>query len=80
MREHRKKVHGKVRKECPEYGIVVSNLERHRQSHLPENVKRLKCSQCRRGFGSPSNLSEHYKAIHSEERPFVCKFLCGYAC
>ena len=45
----------------------------------PERVKsnvvpgRLKCTLCRRGFNSRSNLRSHMR-IHTLEKPFQCKY------
>ncbi|CAH1787641.1 unnamed protein product [Owenia fusiformis] len=38
-----------------------------------DNVGRMRCVVCRRGFNSRSNLRSHMR-IHTQEKPFVCRF------
>ncbi|XP_062571045.1 PR domain zinc finger protein 12-like [Saccostrea cucullata] len=46
-------------------------IEQHPTSM--DNVDKLKCVLCRRGFNSRSNLRSHMR-IHTMEKPFTCKF------
>ena len=50
----------------------------HAQVKVSENVEeisKLRCVVCKRGFNSRSNLRSHMRT-HTLEKPFVCKY-CG---
>ena len=81
MRAH-KRNHHMPKWECPVCTRLYPFGQRavHEQSHLPESEKRYKCSQCGRGFGMNKHLEQHFMSAHSDERPHVCRFLCGYTC
>ena len=51
----------------------------HKLGHLPDSEKPFKCSICGKGFTSKSRVKDH-ELIHSDERPFACKYECGFAC
>ena len=76
MRKHRPGL------ECPECKqmIAYEQVRYHKQTHLPESERRFKCSQCGRGFISSHHLENHYKSVHSDERPHICQYMCGYCC
>ncbi|XP_068344526.1 transcription factor IIIA-like [Pyrus communis] len=58
------------------------NIKRHLLAHkggVPA-VERIKCSYngCLQTFSTKSNLTQHVKAVHLEDKPFVCSFSgCG---
>jgi len=81
MRAH-KKNHHEPKWECSVCKKLYPRSSKtiHEQQHLPESEKRYKCSQCGRGFGTNKHLNQHFMSIHSDERPHVCQFLCGYTC
>jgi len=76
---HKKSAHEKEK--CTDCGKLISskNFATHKQTHLPESERKYKCSFCGKGFLTNQKLSEH-ELIHTDERPFSCKFLCGYSC
>ncbi|XP_077295697.1 uncharacterized protein LOC143917936 [Arctopsyche grandis] len=67
--------------ECPICKKIVSRpiiLEKHIQSHLPDEEKPYKCQQCDKRFGNMAALNNH-KQIHipiSERDSYTCK-VCG---
>jgi len=80
LRKHKENHHSEE-KECPDCGKLLKgrNYIVHRQSHLPESERKYKCSFCGKGFITKTKLKEH-EYIHTDERPFSCKFQCGYSC
>jgi len=54
----------------PEDPVFKFNPERVKSTVVPG---RLKCTLCRRGFNSRSNLRSHMR-IHTLEKPFQCKY------
>ncbi|XP_028407788.1 PR domain zinc finger protein 12-like isoform X2 [Dendronephthya gigantea] len=52
-----------------EESIIVSQMK----EFPPDHNGRLKCTICRRGFNSRSNLRSHMR-IHTLEKPFQCKY------
>ena len=81
MRAH-KRDHHMPKWECPVCRRLYAFGQKaiHEQSHLPESEKRYKCSQCGRGFNTNKHLDQHFNSVHSDERPHICQFQCGYAC
>ena len=79
IQRHKRSYHEK--RECPDCGKSVSALQfsAHMQYHLPESERKYKCSFCGKGCITKQKLREH-ELIHTDERPFTCKFLCGYSC
>ncbi|KAM1173582.1 hypothetical protein ACFX2I_026255 [Malus domestica] len=58
------------------------NIKRHLLTHKggAPSVERIKCScnGCLQTFSTKSNLTQHVKAVHLEDKPFVCSFSgCG---
>jgi len=81
MRAH-KRDHHMPKWECPVCTRLYAFGQKaiHEQSHLPESEKRYRCSQCGRGFNTNKHLDQHFKSVHSDERPYICQFQCGYTC
>ena len=64
--------------ECSICGKVVKNIVNHTLTvHGSEEDKRFKCHICGKGFILKDKLVSHL-AIHSDARPYVCKFNCGF--
>ncbi|KAM0974625.1 transcription factor IIIA-like isoform X1 [Malus sylvestris] len=58
------------------------NIKRHLLTHKggAPSVERIKCSYkgCLHTFSTKSNLTQHVKAVHLEDKPFACSFSgCG---
>ncbi|TQD99649.1 hypothetical protein C1H46_014785 [Malus baccata] len=58
------------------------NIKRHLLTHKggAPSVERIKCgcNGCLQTFSTKSNLTQHVKAVHLEDKPFVCSFSgCG---
>ncbi|KAM1061855.1 hypothetical protein ACFX14_026171 [Malus domestica] len=58
------------------------NIKRHLLTHKggAPSVERIKCScnGCLQTFSTKSNLTQHVKAVHLKDKPFVCSFSgCG---
>lgn len=60
---------------------LKKNIKRHLLTHdVKPPSERMKCSvkDCPHTFSSKSNLSQHMKAVHLQQRPFACSFHgCG---
>eukprot|EP00258_Populus_trichocarpa_P030688 XP_024446707.1 transcription factor IIIA [Populus trichocarpa] len=54
------------------------NIKRHLCTHEPVNgsTERIKChfKGCQHAFSTKTNLNQHVKAVHLEQRPYVCGF------
>ncbi|XP_068337901.1 transcription factor IIIA-like isoform X2 [Pyrus communis] len=58
------------------------NIKRHLLTHKggAPSVERIRCSYkgCLHTFSTKSNLTQHVKAVHLEDKPFACSFSgCG---
>ncbi|KAF9661601.1 hypothetical protein SADUNF_Sadunf19G0085800 [Salix dunnii] len=58
------------------------NIKRHLRTHEPVSgsTERIKChfNGCQHTFSTKTNLNQHVKAVHLEQRPYVCGFPgCG---
>ena len=78
----RKHVHNhenpRKRKECPECKKIVKDVGRHMgKMHLIRELKPFGCELCEKRFASAKDLRNH-AVTHSELRPFVCRFGCGF--
>ena len=67
------------KKRCDDCGQMVTNLSRHKKTHIPENEKEFRCSICGKGFITNEKLNGH-ELIHGDLRPFPCQYNCGYSC
>ncbi|XP_074329003.1 transcription factor IIIA-like [Apium graveolens] len=60
---------------------LKKNIKRHLLTHeVKPQSERIKCSisDCLHTFSSKSNLSQHMKAVHLQQRPFACSIYgCG---
>ncbi|KAL1828840.1 hypothetical protein ACET3Z_007252 [Daucus carota] len=60
---------------------LKKNIKRHLLTHdVKPPSERMKCSfnDCLHTFSSKSNLNQHIKAVHLQQRPFVCSIHgCG---
>ena len=78
IKKHLRKCHTEV-KVCDICNKPVKSLENHKLTmHGSEEDKKYKCDLCGKGFILRDKLVAH-KVIHSKEKPFKCKFHCGYA-
>ena len=56
----------------------VRNMDKHNRTvHASNEDKKYQCFVCSKGFILRDKLISHL-AIHSDERPYVCKENCGY--
>ena len=64
---------------CPECGKSVKKLKMHMATmHTKNENKKFHCQICGKGFPVKSRLTEHL-AIHSDIKPYSCRFNCGLA-
>ena len=76
-REHFRKVHPK-QYECNFCGKSVRNIVNHSLAvHGSDEDKRFECLICNKRFINRDKLIAHL-VIHSDERPYDCKYNCGY--
>ena len=79
-REHNKRRPKKemLKKMCNICGKKVTDVNSHILTvHGSEDDKKYRCQTCGKGFAHQSNLDTHH-AFHLNERPFKCKFGCGF--
>ena len=48
--------------------------------HTSESDKKYLCDKCNKGFIDITRLKEHMRSVHTGERPFPCRYGCGYSC
>ena len=78
---HRRRFHVES-KSCPHCKgyFKKSNLARHfRTAHTKESEKKYQCQQCEKGFIDITSLSVHMISVHSDKKPFTCRYSCGFA-
>ena len=51
-----------------------------RTMHTSESDKKFQCDKCGKGFIDITRMREHSISVHSSERPFPCRFGCGFSC
>lgn len=62
---------------CAKRFVSKRSLKLHDIVHLPDDLKKIhSCPSCENKFQTISNLNIHFRAVHTEERPFVCEE-CG---
>lgn len=59
---------------CDKDFISRSKLTAHTKAH--NGIRPHKCSECDRTFRTPADMRNHYRAEHTNERPFEC-MICG---
>lgn len=59
---------------CDKDFISRSKLTAHMKAH--NDIRPHKCSECDRTFRTPADMRNHYRAEHTNERPFEC-MICG---
>lgn len=59
---------------CDKDFISRSKLTAHMKAH--NDVRPHKCDECDRTFRTPADMRNHYRAEHTNERPFECH-ICG---
>lgn len=59
---------------CDKDFISRSKLTAHMKAH--NDIRPHKCSDCDRSFRTPADMRNHYRAEHTNERPFEC-MICG---
>ena len=77
VRKHIREAHSVVQ-ECEICGKKVKNLENHFKTvHGHDEDKMFRCATCNKGFILKEKLIAH-QLVHSNERPYKCKFGCGF--
>ena len=67
-----------VKQPCPECGKKIKNQATHYSNvHGPAELKKFVCEVCEKRFLLKEKLVAH-RLTHSENKPFGCKFNCGY--
>ena len=78
LKKHLRKCHTEL-KVCEICQKPMKCLENHMLTmHGTEEDKKFRCEECGKGFILRDKLVAH-KVIHSTEKPFVCRFNCGYS-
>ena len=77
--KHHMKVHNSE-EECPECGKMFRRLEIHiKTMHIPDNEKKVVCSECGKGCGNKYSLEKHMMNVHLKLRPYKCRYGCDIA-
>jgi len=77
VRKHLREAHN-VAQDCEICGKKVKDLELHYKTvHGADEDKSFRCATCNKGFVLKEKLIAH-QLVHSDERPFKCKFGCGF--
>ena len=80
LKIHKRRFH-RSSQQCPQCDKVFKNLTKHlRTIHTSESDKKYQCDQCGKGFIDKTRLSTHKLSVHTDKKPFPCRFKCGYAC
>ena len=80
LKIHRQRFHGSS-KQCKDCGGMFKNLLKHmRTMHTTDDDKKYQCDECGKGFIDKTRLGSHILSLHTNEKPFVCRFMCGFAC
>lgn len=62
---------------CPRCGkISNTRVSFHVHTFSCKNERNFKCSECGVGFNIKSSLKRHFRTLHSDEKPYLCK-LCA---
>ena len=78
LKKHLRKCHTEL-KICDICQKPMKCLENHMLTmHGTEEDKKFRCEECGKGFILRDKLVAH-RVIHSKEKPFPCRFNCGYA-
>ncbi|KMZ68781.1 hypothetical protein ZOSMA_22G00710 [Zostera marina] len=82
LKEHMYSCHRFIKCHVCETQQLKKNFKRHQriheQSSSPTEMLRCFFEGCCHKFSNKSNLKKHVKAVHLQERPFVCHFSgCG---
>ena len=80
LKIHRQRLHSKS-KECKVCGGNFRNLLKHtRTMHTTDGEKKYQCDECGKGFVDKTRLRSHIISLHKHEKPFACRFMCGFSC
>ncbi|KAM7505185.1 hypothetical protein LguiB_004089 [Lonicera macranthoides] len=83
LRDHLQSCHQHITCEICGTKQLKRNIKRHLRTHEPgpsAEIEKIKCSykDCTRTFSTNSNLQQHIKAVHFEQKPFSCSIPgCG---
>ena len=55
-------------------------LKHIKTKHTSESEKKYQCGECGKGFIEKNRLSVHTQSVHTNEKPFPCRFMYGFAC
>ena len=78
LKKHLRKYHTEI-KVCDICEKPVKSLENHKLTmHGTDEDKKYRCEECGKGFILRDKLVAH-AVVHSKEKPFKCRFSCGYA-
>jgi general transcription factor IIIA len=78
LRDHLQACHQYINCEICGIKYLKKNIKRHLRTHDPapseESEKKIECTYkgCSHTFSTNSNLRQHIKAIHFEDKPFAC--------
>ena len=78
---HRKSAHELEKETCPHCGGKYRRMKSHIMAiHTDDKNKCYFCDKCERGFTGKQKLEFHIRSVHTGEKPYPCRYLCGLAC
>ena len=76
LNNHIKNIHTE-KSECPYCGKKYKKLQFHIDTaHVSDEVKRLKCQDCGKGFLLEHLLKKHVESVHLNSKRYQCRYGC----
>ena len=76
LNKHIKNIHAEE-SECPYCGKKCKNLQFHIDTaHVSDEMKRLKCQDCGKGFLLEYQLKKHVESVHLNSKRYQCRYGC----
>ena len=54
--------------------MTKANIKRHKESHIPPELRQVECDKCGHKFHAESVLKRHIDRVHNQLRTSVCQY------